>query len=50
MGVPASEKSFEIEIIDIIRIEDGKCAEHWGVADMLGLMQQLGARPEPASA
>ena len=50
MGVPASNKSVEIETIDIIRIEDGKCAEHWGVADMMSVMQQIGAIPEPASA
>jgi len=50
MGVPASDKQFEIDAIDIIRIEDGKCAEHWGVTDMMALMQQIGAIPEPAQA
>ena len=50
MGVPASDKSVEVESIDIIRVEDGKCAEHWGVTDLLGLMQQIGAIPEPAQA
>ena len=50
MGVPASDKSFEIECIDIIRLEDGKCAEHWGVTDNLGLLMQIGAIPEPAQA
>jgi steroid delta-isomerase-like uncharacterized protein len=50
MGVPASDKSVEVESIDIVRIEDGKCAEHWGVTDLLGLMQQIGAIPEPAQA
>jgi steroid delta-isomerase-like uncharacterized protein len=48
MGVPASDKSFEIETIDIVRIEDGKCAEHWGVTDVMSLMQQIGAVPAPA--
>jgi steroid delta-isomerase-like uncharacterized protein len=48
MGVPATDKSFEIEAIDIIRIEDGKCAEHWGVTDNMSLMQQIGAVPAPA--
>ena len=50
MGVPASDKEFEIEAIDIIRVEDGKCAEHWGVTDNMALMQQIGAIPEPAQA
>ena len=48
MGVPATDKSVEIESIDIIRIEDGKCAEHWGVTDLLSLMQQIGAVPAAA--
>jgi steroid delta-isomerase-like uncharacterized protein len=50
MGVPASDKSFEIDTIDIVRVEDGKCAEHWGVTDNMALMMQIGAIPEPAQA
>jgi predicted ester cyclase len=46
MGVPASGKTVEFESIDIIRLEDGKVAEHWGVTDTLALMQQIGAVPE----
>jgi steroid delta-isomerase-like uncharacterized protein len=48
LGVPASDKSFEFESIDIIRVEGGKCVEHWGVGDVMSLMQQIGAIPEPA--
>jgi predicted SnoaL-like aldol condensation-catalyzing enzyme len=29
----------------VFRIADGKIAEHWHVADMLGMMRQLGAMP-----
>jgi len=50
MGVPATDKEFEIESIDMIRFADGKCTEHWGVTDMMVLMQQIGAIPEPAQA
>jgi len=50
MGVPATDKPFEIKSIDIVRFEDGKCAEHWGVTDNMALMQQIGAIPEPAQA
>ncbi len=46
MGVGATGKTVEFESIDIIRIEDGKVAEHWGVTDTMSLMQQLGAIPE----
>ena len=30
-----------IDVIDIVRIDDGKFVEHWGVADMAKMMQQL---------
>jgi hypothetical protein len=34
--------------IDVIRFRDGKMVEHWGVADRLGMIQQLGLLPLPA--
>jgi predicted ester cyclase len=33
--------------ISIYRIEGGQIAESWGVSDLLGMMQQLGAIREP---
>jgi steroid delta-isomerase-like uncharacterized protein len=45
MGIPATESAVEFESIDIIRISDGKVAEHWGVTDVMTLMQQIGAIP-----
>ena len=47
MGIPASGKSFTIEVFDIMRIDGGKIAEHWGQTDIMGMMQQLGAMPGP---
>jgi steroid delta-isomerase-like uncharacterized protein len=41
-ALPPTGKPFEFTEIHIARIENGKGVEHWGVADMLGLMQQLG--------
>ena len=46
MGVPATGKTVEFESLDIIRVEDGKVAEHWGVTDAATLMQQIGAIPQ----
>jgi steroid delta-isomerase-like uncharacterized protein len=46
MGVPPTAKAVEIQLIDIMRFDDaGLVCEHWGVADLLSLMQQLGVVP-----
>jgi steroid delta-isomerase-like uncharacterized protein len=51
MGMPATGKSVDVQLIDIIRFgEDGLAREHWGVFDALGMMQQLGAIPTPTAA
>jgi len=47
MGLPASGKQYTISETHIFHVRDGKVAEHWRDADMLGLMRQLGALPEP---
>ena len=44
-GIPPTGKSVGITGIDIVRIEDGKAVERWGVFDALTLMQQLGQVP-----
>ncbi len=51
---PTGIKAFT-DVIDIVRIEDGKIVEHWGVPDQLGMIMQLGhisppARPAPVTA
>ena len=46
-GRPPSGRAFEIDIIDIVRFRDGKMVDHWGVADRLGMLQQVGAMPAP---
>jgi steroid delta-isomerase-like uncharacterized protein len=46
MGVPPTGASVEMQLIDIMRFDGaGLVCEHWGVADMLSLMQQLGVVP-----
>ena len=45
MGMPASGKAYTIPEIHIFRVSDGRIAEHWGQADLLGMMRQLGAMP-----
>jgi steroid delta-isomerase-like uncharacterized protein len=45
IGVAPTGKHVEIAGTDIVRIENGKWVEHWGVFDALGMMQQIGAIP-----
>jgi steroid delta-isomerase-like uncharacterized protein len=46
-GMPPTGKQTTVEGIDIVRLANGKFAEHWGVFDNLGLLQQLGVVPAP---
>jgi steroid delta-isomerase-like uncharacterized protein len=47
MGMPASGSDYTISETHIFRIVDGRVAEHWRDADMLGMLRQLGALPSP---
>lgn len=49
MGRPPTGKSFAITVIDICRFDNYSIAEHWGVADRLSLMAQLGLLPHTPS-
>jgi steroid delta-isomerase-like uncharacterized protein len=51
MDMQATGKSIDVQLIDIIRFgDDGLAREHWGVFDMLTMMQQLGVVPAGAPA
>lgn len=47
MGLAATDKAICFEVIDILRIQDGKIIEHTGVQDRLPLLRQLGLFPSP---
>jgi steroid delta-isomerase-like uncharacterized protein len=47
LGMPATGRQVDVQLIDIIRFgDDGLAREHWGVFDQMGMMQQLGAIPD----
>lgn len=52
MGHPPTGKRMAIDVIDIVRFENGRIVEHWGVPDQLGMLLQLGlvSRPQPVAA
>src|SRR5947209_17090487 len=45
LGVAPTGRKIQFETVDVMRVRDGKIAEHWGVANLFSLMQQLGAWP-----
>ncbi len=51
MGIPPTGSTIDMQLIDIMQFDGaGQVCEHWGVADMLSLMQQLGVVPAGAPA
>jgi predicted ester cyclase len=49
LGLPPTGRPVEVEVFDICRIRDGRIVEHWGLADQMGLLLQLGFEPVAAS-
>ena len=49
MGLAPSGKQVTIPAIGIVRIRDSKFVERWEQADMLGLLQQIGALAGPGA-
>jgi predicted ester cyclase len=41
-GREATGRTMEIDVIDVIRVEEGRLVEHWGVPDRFALLDQLG--------
>ena len=46
-GIPPSDKEVAFSSIETNRVVGSKVEEHWVELDLFGLMQQLGAIPEP---
>jgi predicted SnoaL-like aldol condensation-catalyzing enzyme len=47
LDVPPTGNRLNFDVVDMFRLEDGKIAEHWDVADTLGLFSQLGKVKAP---
>ena len=48
LGIEPTGRKVKFETVDAMRIRDGKIAEHWGVANLYYLLQQLDALPPSA--
>jgi steroid delta-isomerase-like uncharacterized protein len=48
LGVAPTGRLIRFETVDAMRVRDGKITEHWGVANLFFLLEQLGAWPPAA--
>ena len=46
LGIPPTNKGFNVNVIDIIEYRDGKATAHWGVTDLAAMMEDFGIAPE----
>ena len=44
-GIKASGRKVSFDSVDAMRVRDGKIVEHWGAANLLSVLVQLGALP-----
>jgi len=49
LGFPPTHRKVHFESVDVMRVQGGKITDHWGVGNLLSLMQQIGAWTPPAS-
>ncbi len=49
-GMPPTGRLVTLSGFDLLRVDGDRFAEVWGVADIAGMLQQLGVMPGPASA
>lgn len=50
LGIAPTHRKIHFESVDVMRVHDGKITDHWGVGNLLSLMQQIGAwSPQPTS-
>ena len=46
-GVPATGKPISVQAINVYRLSGDQIIEEYGQPDMLGLLTQIGAVPQP---
>jgi predicted ester cyclase len=50
MGNEPTGRPMRIDVFDVLRVDDDRIVEHWGVPDRLGVLFQLGLARPPAPA
>jgi steroid delta-isomerase-like uncharacterized protein len=48
LGIAPTNRKVQFVTVDVIRVQNGKITDHWGVANLLSLMEQIGGwTPSP---
>jgi steroid delta-isomerase-like uncharacterized protein len=47
IGIPPTRQLVAFDVIDVLRLRDGKITDHWNIVDQLALLRQIGAIPAP---
>jgi steroid delta-isomerase-like uncharacterized protein len=50
LGIAPTHRKIHFESVDVMRVQSGKITDHWGVGNLLSLLQQIGAWKPPRSA
>jgi steroid delta-isomerase-like uncharacterized protein len=45
LGIPPTGKAIQFESVDVMRVRNRKITDHWGVGNLLRLLQQIGGLP-----
>ena len=48
LGVAPTYRKIHFESVDVMRVQNGKITDHWGVGNLLSLMQQIGGWTPPS--
>jgi predicted ester cyclase len=50
LGIAPTHRKIQFERVDVMRVQNGKITDHWGVGNRLSLLRQIGGwTPPPES-
>ena len=50
LGIAPTHRAIHFETVDVMRVQNGKITDHWGVGNLLSLIQQFGGWAPPSVA
>jgi steroid delta-isomerase-like uncharacterized protein len=49
LGVAPTHRKIHFESVDVMRVQNGRITDHWGVGNLLSILQQIGGWTPPQS-